>query len=62
MPGPDALPDGPDADILEQHREVVPDEGGEIDSASVSRDPEAPEADVLEQAQSVPLPPDDELS
>jgi hypothetical protein len=62
VPGPDALPDGPDADILDQHRDVDPDDGGSIDPATVSRDPEAPEADVLEQAQSVPLPPDDELS
>jgi len=61
MPGPDALPDGPDADIREQHEEVDEGSTGPVDEARVTRDPEAPEADALEQAQDVPLPPDDDL-
>lgn len=44
----------PEADALEQHQEVVPDEEVE----PVSHDPEVPEADALEQAQAVPV--DDE--
>jgi hypothetical protein len=56
VPGSNALPDGPEADIEEQRRPVDRDEGGEIDARRVSRDPEVPEADALEQAQEVPLP------
>ena len=55
-PQPTAVPDGPDADILEQHQTVDPDEGGDFDPLAMSHDPEAPEADALEQAQTVPLP------
>ena len=44
----------PEADALEQHQEVVPDEELE----PISQDPEVPEADALEQAQVVPV--DDE--
>ena len=46
----------PEADALEQHQEVVPEDEVE----SVSHDPEAPEADALEQAQVVPVD-DDEM-
>ena len=61
MPSPDALPDGPEADVLEQRAEVERDDGGEIDASRITKDPEAPEADAIEQAMSIPLPPDDEL-
>ncbi|HEX7167645.1 MAG TPA: hypothetical protein VF230_11760, partial [Acidimicrobiales bacterium] len=61
VPSPDALPDGPEADVLAQRQEVERDDGGAIDASRVTRDPEAPEADAIEQAQSVPLPPEDEL-
>jgi hypothetical protein len=44
----------PEADALEQHTEVVPEEELE----EISHDPEVPEADALEQAQVVPV--DDE--
>jgi hypothetical protein len=44
----------PEAEALEQHQEVVPDDEVE----TISADPEAPEADALEQAQVVPV--DDE--
>jgi hypothetical protein len=57
---PGALPDGPEADIHEQHQAVDPDDGGGFDLEAVSGDPEAPEADALEQAQTVPLPVDDD--
>jgi hypothetical protein len=46
----------PEADALEQHQEVVPDE----DLEPLTQDPEAPEADALEQAQVV-LPDEDEM-
>jgi hypothetical protein len=59
--GSPVVPDGPDADIQEQHEEVDRTSGGTIDPARVNRDPEVPEADAIEQAQDVPLPPDDEL-
>lgn len=58
-PPPSALPDGPDADVLEQHQPVDPDDAGDIDVIALTRDPEVPEADALEQAQTVPLPEDD---
>lgn len=44
----------PEADALEQHQEVVPEDEVE----PVSHDPEVNEADALEQAQPVPV--DDE--
>jgi hypothetical protein len=40
----------PEADALEQHTEVIPEE----DVDRLTSDPEAPEADALEQAQIVP--------
>ena len=44
----------PEADALEQHQEVVPDDEVE----PISPDPEVPEADALEPAKVVPV--DDE--
>jgi hypothetical protein len=61
MAGTHAVPDGPDADIQEQHEEVDPGSGGPVESDRVTRDMEVPEADAIEQAQDVPLPPDDEV-
>lgn len=61
MAGTDALPDGPDADLLEQREEVDRGSGGPVDAADVRRDPEVPEADAIEQAQEIPLPPDDDV-
>jgi hypothetical protein len=58
-PPPSALPDGPEADVLEQHQPVDPDDAGELDAIPLTRDPEAPEADALEQARTVPLREDD---
>lgn len=61
MAGSHAVPDGPDADIQEQHEEVDPGSGGPLERDRITRDMEVPEGDAIEQAQDVPLPPDDEL-
>lgn len=59
LPLAGAVPDGPDADIQEQHQVVDPDEGGDFDARALTHDIEVPEADALEQAQTVPLPDDE---
>ena len=58
-PPPSPVPDGPEADIQEQHQTVDPDGGGGLDLHALTRDPEVPEADAIEQAQTVPLPDDE---
>jgi hypothetical protein len=47
----------PEADALEQHQEVVPED----DEDRLTSDPEAPEADALEQAQIVPTDDEDDM-
>jgi hypothetical protein len=59
--GTDPIPDGADADVLEQHQEVDRGSGDRASDLRVPRNPEVPEADALEQAQDVPLPPDEDL-
>ncbi len=55
MPDPPRRdPEAPEADTLDQHREVGPHEV----FRPPTRDPEAPEGDALEQA--IEVPPDDE--
>ena len=54
-----ADPEAPEADALEQSREVVPTEHPERPELP-TRDPEAPEADALEQARSVPYDDDED--
>jgi hypothetical protein len=49
-------PEAPEADALDQAREVVPGER----RRSVSRAIDAPEADAIEQAMEIPVDPDDE--
>ena len=45
-------PEVPEADALDQQREVFP----EPEDGEPSRDPEVPEGDALEQARQVPPP------
>ena len=61
MAGTDPIPDGADADVLEQHQEVDRGGSGLASELDVSRQLEVPEADALEQAQDVPLPADEDL-
>jgi hypothetical protein len=49
-------PEAPEADVLEQSREVLPGEH----RGRVSRAIDAPDADAIEQATEVPTEPDDE--
>jgi hypothetical protein len=49
-------PEAPEADVLDQSREVVPREH----RGRVSRAIDAPDADAIEQATEVPVEPDDE--
>ncbi|HEX5366141.1 MAG TPA: hypothetical protein VFW63_05700 [Acidimicrobiales bacterium] len=53
-------PEVPEADALDQQREVSPSiegaEGAAAGGRPATEDPEVPEADALEQAQEVPTP------
>ena len=51
-PSPFGNPEVPEADALDQEREVEPETADD----EPTRDPEVPEADALDQSRSVPPP------